>query len=112
VFLNERFLEYICEVLGDSVVKDMKVSRWCFLSLLRSLSDCFCYHQLKPRAEMMRTWEEKVKFTFGNHTDTDHTYDVFVPGVPNSERARVLDNIHTMKAYVHFHKILLPAIER
>ncbi|KAF8243913.1 actin-like ATPase domain-containing protein [Wilcoxina mikolae CBS 423.85] len=76
-FLNERFLEYIRGVLGDSIVDNMK---------------------LKPRREMMRTWEEKVKFTFGNHIDTeDNTYDVFVPGVLDNERARVQDNIHTMK---------------
>ncbi|KAF8541135.1 hypothetical protein BDD12DRAFT_830367 [Trichophaea hybrida] len=77
VFLNERFLEYIRGVLGDAIVDNMK---------------------LKPRREMMRTWEEKVKFTFGNHTNTDdNTYDVFVPGVLNNERARVQDNIHTME---------------
>jgi hypothetical protein len=50
---------------------------------------------------MMRTWEEKVKFRFGNYTDhdtEDRTYDVIVPGV--SDNPSVQDNIHTMTTYV------------
>jgi hypothetical protein len=47
---------------------------------------------------MMRTWEEKVKFTFGGNADTeDDGYDVYVPGVPDNDETNVEEGFHTMQ---------------
>jgi len=51
---------------------------------------------------MMRTWEEKVKFMFGNTTDTEGVYEVYVPGVPDDDTTNVEDGFHFMKRYVSY----------
>lgn len=48
----------------------------------------------------MRTWEEKVKFKFGNSTGRD-CYEVSVHGVPDNDETNVEDGFHTMETFVH-----------
>jgi len=47
----------------------------------------------------MRTWEEKVKFRFGNvdFDDEEDGWEVSVQGVPDDDETNVYDNFHTMK---------------
>jgi hypothetical protein len=49
---------------------------------------------------MMRTWEEKIKFTFGSNTELeDDGYEVNVPGIPDNDETNVEDGFHTMQKY-------------
>jgi hypothetical protein len=53
---------------------------------------------------MMRTWEEKVKFRFGNvdfddDDDEEDGWEVSVQGVRDDKETNVYDNFHTMKKY-------------
>ncbi|KAF8247380.1 actin-like ATPase domain-containing protein [Wilcoxina mikolae CBS 423.85] len=91
VFLDERFEKYIRGVLGDKVIDDMKP---------------------RSKYEMMRTWEEKVKFTFGNSEDAeDDGYEVNVPGVPDNDETNVEDGFHSMQNDA-VQKIFNPIVNR
>jgi len=51
---------------------------------------------------MMRTWEEKIKFKFGNNTNVDdfelvEGFEVNVPGVPDDLKKNLEDGFHTME---------------
>jgi hypothetical protein len=48
------------------------------------------------RKEMFRTWEEKVKFAFGNSKDT--SYEITTAGVPDNAAKNVEDGFHTILA--------------
>ncbi|KAF8244868.1 hypothetical protein K440DRAFT_646743 [Wilcoxina mikolae CBS 423.85] len=76
MFLDQRFEQYIRKLLGDKVIDNMK-----------------------PRSKhmMMKSWEETVKFTFGN-LDAEHEYYVNVPGIRDNEEANVQDGCHTMQS--------------
>jgi len=50
----------------------------------------------------MRTWEEKVKYTFGNITDMEGVYEVNVPGVPDDDATSVEDGFHFMQRCVPY----------
>lgn len=74
------------------------------------LVTCAALTRGRPRSrnEMMRTWEEKVKFRFGNSSGT---YEVSVPGVPNNEETAVEDGFHTMEEE-DVRKIFDPVVDR
>ncbi|KAF8243917.1 hypothetical protein K440DRAFT_611241 [Wilcoxina mikolae CBS 423.85] len=74
VFLDERFEEYIRRVLGDRVIDGMKP---------------------RSRNEMFRTWEEKVKYKFGN-INNHEGFEITVAGVPDDESKNVEDGFHTI----------------
>ncbi|KAL7268268.1 hypothetical protein RUND412_009117 [Rhizina undulata] len=63
VFINQKFDEHIRNLLGDDTIDKMKPV---------------------ARKEMMRQWEEKVKFKFADSEDTKF-YDVVLPGVPDND---------------------------
>ena len=48
---------------------------------------------------MFRTWEEKVKFRFGNNTNLEGC-EVNVPGIPDNRAKNIEDCFHTMAQYV------------
>jgi hypothetical protein len=82
--LNERFEKYIRRTLGDGTIDRMKP---------------------RSRNEMMRTWEEKIKFKFGNNTEVEdfefvEGFEVNVNGVPDDHKKHVEDGFHTMEVYV------------
>ena len=59
---------------------------------------------MKPRCknEMMKSWEEKIKFKFGNNTnlydfELVEGFEVNVPGVPDDHRKNLEDGFHTME---------------
>ena len=56
---------------------------------------------------MMRTWEEKVKFKFGNAISED-ALEVTVPGVADNPALNIADGFHSMKAYIPFPPMLSP----
>ncbi|KAI5783433.1 hypothetical protein FPQ18DRAFT_356158 [Pyronema domesticum] len=87
VFLDERFEEYIRKKLGNHVIDGMKP---------------------RSRKEMFRTWEEKVKFAFGNTKDT--SYEITTPGVPDDLSKNVEDGFHTILAS-EVQKIFDPVID-
>lgn len=66
---------------------------------------------MKPRckAEMMRTWEEKVKYKFGNSSDYD--YDISVMGIPDDDDTNVEDGFHTIYRE-DVQKIFDPVVDR
>jgi hypothetical protein len=45
----------------------------------------------------MHTWEENVKFMFGNITDMEEIYEVNVPGIPDNVAIDVEDSFHSMR---------------
>jgi len=47
---------------------------------------------------MMQSWQEHIKFRFGNNTN-DEYYDVCVPGAPDNEDTNVEDGSHSMTTY-------------
>ena len=47
---------------------------------------------------MLRTWEEKVKFKFGNVTNLEGC-EVNVPGIPDNPAKDIEDGFHTMAQY-------------
>jgi hypothetical protein len=49
---------------------------------------------------MMKSWEETIKFTFGNSINAEEEYFVAVPGIPDNEEANVEDGFHTMQKQV------------
>jgi hypothetical protein len=60
---------------------------------------------------MMRTWEEKVKFRFGNvdFDDEEDGWEVSVGRVPDNTAKKVYDGFHTMNkfvTYIRFHSWL------
>ncbi|KAL7276609.1 hypothetical protein RUND412_000413 [Rhizina undulata] len=62
-FVNEKFDEHIRNILGDDTINKMKPV---------------------ARNEMMRQWEDKVKFKFVDAEDIE-SYDLYIPGVPDNE---------------------------
>ena len=56
---------------------------------------------------MMRTWEEKVKFKFGNAISED-ALEVTVAGVADNPAHNVEDGFHSMEAYILFPSHALP----
>ena len=46
---------------------------------------------------MMRTWEERVKFKFGNSWGSESEYEVSVPGIHDNDKANVEDGYHTIQ---------------
>lgn len=52
----------------------------------------------------MRTWEEKVKFRFGNvdFDDEEDGWEVSVGGMPDNAAKNVYDGFHTMKKYATY----------
>jgi len=48
---------------------------------------------------MFRTWEEKVKFRFGNNTNLEGC-EVNVPGIRDNPKKNIEDCFHTMAQYV------------
>ena len=56
---------------------------------------------------MMRTWEEKVKFKFGNAIGED-ALEVTVPGVADNPALNITEGFHSMKAYIPFPSYALP----
>lgn len=75
VFLDRRFSKYMRRTLGDEFFNSMKP---------------------KPKAGMMKYWENTVKLKFGNGTKPGG-YEVIVPGVDNNEKLNVEDGYHSMK---------------
>lgn len=73
VFLDEGFERYIRSVVGNKVIDGMKS---------------------RSKAAMMRTWEERVKFKFGN---TSADLEVNLPGVPDNPAKNIEENFHTME---------------
>ena len=74
VYLDHRFKDYIKNKLGANTIDHMK-----------------------PRShhEMMRSWEEQVKFKFGS--EASHTeFEVAVPGVADSVQNQVEDGYHSI----------------
>jgi hypothetical protein len=47
------------------------------------------------RNEMFRTWEEKVKYKFGN-SNSHEGFEITVAGVPDDESKNVEDGFHTI----------------
>ncbi|KAF8245037.1 actin-like ATPase domain-containing protein [Wilcoxina mikolae CBS 423.85] len=90
VFLDYAFEQYIRRLLGDKAINDMKP---------------------RSKHEMMRTWEEKVKFTFGNTTDPEAVYEVNVPGVPDNDDTNIEDGFHFMTSD-DVQKIFDPVVDR
>jgi hypothetical protein len=45
---------------------------------------------------MFRTWEEKVKFRFGNNTNLEGC-EVNVPGIPNNPAKNIEDWLNSMR---------------
>ncbi|KAL7267654.1 hypothetical protein RUND412_009750 [Rhizina undulata] len=64
VFVNQMFEEYMRNILGDDTINRMKPV---------------------SKNEMIRQWEEKVKFKFADAEDEDY-YDVQVPGVHDNDK--------------------------
>ncbi|KAL7275881.1 hypothetical protein RUND412_001158 [Rhizina undulata] len=63
VFVNDQFEKYVRELLGESVVNKMRPV---------------------AKREMMRQWEERVKFKFSDSEDIE-SFEVYIPGVPDNE---------------------------
>lgn len=82
VYLDERFKTYIRSLLGDHVVDGMRIN---------------------AKEEMMRTWVEKVKFSFGHEEDgyADDYYEVTVGGVPDNEKKSIEGGFHTIETFVN-----------
>ncbi|KAL7276608.1 hypothetical protein RUND412_000412 [Rhizina undulata] len=63
VFVNEMFEEHIRKLLGITTINNMKPV---------------------AKREMMRQWEDKVKFKFADVNNMKY-FDVYIPGVPDDE---------------------------
>ena len=48
---------------------------------------------------MFRTWEEKIKFRFGNNTNFEDL-EVNVPGIADNPEKNIEDCFHTMAQHV------------
>ena len=48
----------------------------------------------------MQSWEESVKFSFGN-TNEDDEFFVSVPGLPDDDDSNINDSYHTMGRYIY-----------
>lgn len=77
VYLDQRFEKYMQWKFGDQVLENMKK---------------------RPRAyrEMLRTWEQDVKFMFGSD-EGEYGYDIAVQKFEDDESRNVRDEFHTMK---------------
>ena len=82
-------------LLGGDVIDRMKVGL--FISPVASHLLTHSPPQPRSKAEMMRTWEEKVKFKFGCG-DNDDLLEVTVPGVPDDPDLDIEDGFHCMTA--------------
>ena len=74
VYLDHRFKDYIKKKLGANTIGRMKT---------------------RSHREMMRSWEEQVKFKFGSEA-SDTEFDVSVHGVADSVQNQVDDGFHSM----------------
>ncbi|KAL7275880.1 hypothetical protein RUND412_001157 [Rhizina undulata] len=63
VFVNESFEEHVRDLLGDDVIDRMRPI---------------------AKREMMRQWEEKVKFKFADSNEIEN-YEIYIPGVGDNE---------------------------
>jgi hypothetical protein len=77
VFLDYRFESYIREKIGEKTINSMKP---------------------RSKIEMMSSWEQKVKFIFGN-TPGLEGFEVNLQGVKNDRRKNIEDCFHTMQMY-------------
>ncbi|KAF8243757.1 actin-like ATPase domain-containing protein [Wilcoxina mikolae CBS 423.85] len=89
VFLDERFEQYIRGVLGDGVIDAMKPV---------------------SKNGMMRSWEEAVKFQFGNTAEGEEFF-VSVPGIPDNDETEV-ESGHHMMQWSDVKKIFDPVVDR
>ncbi|KAL7275120.1 hypothetical protein RUND412_001960 [Rhizina undulata] len=62
-FVNEMFEEHVRKLLGNATIDNMKPV---------------------AKREMLRRWEDKVKFTFADADNIEY-FDVTMPGVPDDE---------------------------
>ncbi|KAI5807184.1 hypothetical protein EDC01DRAFT_638392 [Geopyxis carbonaria] len=74
VYLNHRFEQYIRQRLGNRTIDKMK---------------------LRSKREMFRSWEQGVKFKYGNRVGIEG-YEVHVLGVPDSDEKNIEDGFHSM----------------
>ncbi|KAL7269991.1 hypothetical protein RUND412_007313 [Rhizina undulata] len=70
VFVNQKFEEHVRELLGGATFNNMTQS---------------------AKVEMMRQWEDKVKYDFSGDDDKSHPSagDVFIPGVPEDKQNEI-----------------------
>lgn len=73
MYLDQGFESYIRGVLGNEVVDSMRP---------------------RSRADMMNSWEQKVKFLFGFAGTEEDEYEVNIPGIVN--HPEVQDGFHYM----------------
>jgi hypothetical protein len=58
-----------------------------------------CHVDVFSKYGMMHSWEEDVKFQFGNTSEEDEFF-VSVPGVPDNDETDVECGHHTMQWYI------------
>ena len=75
VYLDKGFQDHIRKRIGNDSIDNMTV---------------------KAKEEMMRTWEDKVKFPFKEDSDEDDDYEVNVRGVDDNEQMCVEGGFHKM----------------
>lgn len=75
--MDYRFEEHIRRRLGDRIFNKMK---------------------LGSRIKMMKSWEQNVKFLFGNTVGIEG-FEVSVPGVGDDEDKNIEDGFHTMQGF-------------
>ena len=54
----------------------------------------------------MQSWEESVKFSFGNKNEDDE-FLVSVPGIQDDEDSNINESYHTMERYIFLYKVLI-----
>ncbi|KAI5856586.1 hypothetical protein BZA05DRAFT_204555 [Tricharina praecox] len=88
-FLDKNFEDYMRRILGDETFDAMMP---------------------RSRAAMMRSWEETVKFKFGNEAPFSN-YDINVPGVADNEELKIGEGWHNMQ-YEDVLSIFDPVIDQ
>ncbi|KAF8542987.1 hypothetical protein BDD12DRAFT_727596 [Trichophaea hybrida] len=89
VFLNMRFKEYIRSLIGKKVFDGLKQ---------------------RSKKQMMQSWEDNVKFKFGNNLSGED-YEVSVHGVPNNKGKNIEDDYHIIQPN-EVQKIFDPIVDR
>jgi hypothetical protein len=79
VFVDQRFEKYIRRRIGDREINRMKP---------------------RTKNEMMTSWEQKVKFKFGNVASGMEGYEVHVLGLPDSMEKAIEEGFHSIETYV------------
>lgn len=87
VYLDYGFEKHIKKVLGEEAFNNMKPN---------------------SRAEMMRTWEESVKFVFGHDDDPEEEYLVAVPGIPDCDYKNIADGFYIMDRFGYYGILFTP----